>query len=267
MSEPLFDVNHEAILPGQTLKIQVPRKGSRPATLTWGEKTFPFLAAIGGFWRVLVPVPLSQESGKESLYITVNRFIRNDLLEGPLEVEILPSRFAKEKLEFSKNKSKLLNNPDEESESQFIREMIKAAIPDPQQRWRGIFKAPVPGIVLSAFGTTRNKIGQVAEDVHKGVDFAAKAGTSVLAPGGGLVLLVKEFNFHGKTVLLSHGQGVATIYLHLRSFNVAEGDTIQAGQKLGEVGATGLATGPHLHWGLYVQGQPVDPMHWLKEEF
>ncbi len=264
---PLLYVNRKSLLPGQTMKIQFPTRSSQTPSLTWKTTVYPFIQTPDHFWRVLVPVPMSQGPGKETLYIAVNNSMPSDFIDGPLDIEIISSRYGKEDLIFSDEKAKLLNDPAEESESELIREMIKASRPDLKQKWKGIFVAPIPGKVLSPFGRTRNKKGQKAEDWHKGVDLAGRSGDPVVAPNAGVVLLVKEFNFHGKTVLISHGQGIATIYIHLKSFAVKEGESVKKGQKIGEVGATGLATGPHLHWGLYVQGQPVDPLQWLEEEF
>lgn len=264
---PMIFINHHALKPGQTLMVQCPKRDNYPPSLTWGDSVFKFRETPDHMWRVLVPVPLDRSAQQVTLYINVQYPTPNDPLEGPLDFEVLPADFGKEDLEFSAEKSKLLNDKAEEDESVLIREMVKGSISDPEQRWRGLFSAPVPGKILSKFGLERNKKGQNAADIHKGIDMAAKAGDPVLAPNGGIVLLVKEFYFHGKTVLISHGQGVATIYIHLSSFSVKEGDLVKQGQKLGEVGSSGLATGPHLHWGLYVLGQPVDPEQWLAEGF
>lgn len=87
-----------------------------------------------------------------------------------------------------------------------------------------------------------------------------------MAPAAGRVALVgrvsQGFRIHGNIVGIDHGQGVTSTYLHLSRINVKEGDVVQAGQLIGAVGSTGAVTGPHLHWGLYVQGQSVDPVPW-----
>ncbi|MDR9402283.1 MAG: M23 family metallopeptidase, partial [Halothece sp. Uz-M2-17] len=94
----------------------------------------------------------------------------------------------------------------------------------------------------------------------------AGTGSPVVAPASGTVALVgKEsegFRVHGNTVGIDHGQGVLSIFLHLNDINVQEGDRVTAGQKIGTVGSTGASTGPHLHWGLYVNGQAIDPAPW-----
>lgn len=97
---------------------------------------------------------------------------------------------------------------------------------------------------------------------HAGVDLAASKGTSVVAPAAGLVADVGDYILTGHTVVIDHGQGVHTAYFHLDTALVRRGDRVAAGKRIGRVGATGLATGPHLHYGVYVHGKDVDPAAW-----
>jgi len=78
---------------------------------------------------------------------------------------------------------------------------------------------------------------------------------------------VDGFLVNGNIVGIDHGQGVTTAYLHLSRINVKEGDFVQPGQVIGAIGATGAATGPHLHWGMYVNGLSIDPVPWRTSEF
>jgi murein DD-endopeptidase MepM/ murein hydrolase activator NlpD len=109
--------------------------------------------------------------------------------------------------------------------------------------------------------------GEFANDYyHRGVDYAAGTGSPVFAPAAGYVRLVgtvaQGFQLHGNTVGIDHGQGVVSIFIHLSRINVKEGDFVQPGQVIGAVGSTGVATGPHLHWGLYVNNEAIDPVPW-----
>jgi murein DD-endopeptidase MepM/ murein hydrolase activator NlpD len=97
---------------------------------------------------------------------------------------------------------------------------------------------------------------------HAGVDLGLKRGTPVTAPAGATVADVGRYQLTGNTLLLDHGQGVFTAYFHLDTVLVRRGDVVRAGQALGRVGSTGLSTGPHLHFGVYVHGQDVDPAAW-----
>ena len=97
---------------------------------------------------------------------------------------------------------------------------------------------------------------------HAGVDIAAARRSSVSAPAAGIVADVGEYVLTGRTVIIDHGQGVMTAYFHLDTALVRRGDQVAAGKRIGRVGATGLATGPHLHYGVYIHGKDVDPAAW-----
>ena len=139
-----------------------------------------------------------------------------------------------------------------------------------EKLWVGKFAYPSLARKSSPFGVKRSYNGKPVDSYHKGLDFAAATGSAVFAPAEGKVILtgqVKDgFKLHGNTVMLDHGQGVVTIYMHLSKILVKEGDIVTKGQKLGEVGSTGIATGPHLHWGLYLYGTSTEPENFIKEE-
>jgi len=97
---------------------------------------------------------------------------------------------------------------------------------------------------------------------HAGIDIARSKGSPVMAPAGGLVADVGEYTLMGRTVLIDHGLGVFSAYFHLDTALVRRGDLVRAGQEIARVGRTGLATGPHLHYGVYVNGRDVDPALW-----
>jgi murein DD-endopeptidase MepM/ murein hydrolase activator NlpD len=97
---------------------------------------------------------------------------------------------------------------------------------------------------------------------HAGVDIPAARRSLVIAPAAGIVADVSDYALSGKTLLLDHGQGVYSAYFHLDTVLVRRGDEVRAGKQLARVGATGLATGPHLHYGIYVHGKDVDPVAW-----
>jgi len=133
----------------------------------------------------------------------------------------------------------------------------------PDREWSGSFKAPLEAPFSDTFGTTRTFNGQV-RSTHEGLDFAAVAGTPVSALNAGKVLLARPLYFEGNCVVLDHGQGLLTLYLHLSEFKVKEGDKVERGQELGLVGGTGRATGPHLHIAVRWQGVYLDPATLLR---
>lgn len=125
--------------------------------------------------------------------------------------------------------------------------------------WEKGFLMPVTGRISAEFGVRRILNGQERAP-HSGVDIAASQGTPIQASNNGVVLLAEDLYLSGKTVVLDHGWGVNTLYGHLDGISVTEGEEVDRGQTIGTVGATGRATGPHLHFGAYIRGIKVDPL-------
>lgn len=128
----------------------------------------------------------------------------------------------------------------------------------PERLWQGKFAAPVDGPITGPFGTRRVINGQ-ERSRHSGVDIHAPPGTPVLAPARGRVVLVEDFFFSGKSVVIDHGLGLFSMYFHLSSVEVKPGQQIEKGQALGQVGQSGRTTGPNLHWGVRLNGARIDP--------
>lgn len=117
---------------------------------------------------------------------------------------------------------------------------------------------PVDGRLSSPFGLRRFFNGE-ERNAHSGLDFAVPQGTLIKAPADGVVTIVADYFFNGKTVFIDHGQGFISMYCHLSAFQVKVGDEVKRGQVIGKVGATGRATGPHLHWNISLNNARVDP--------
>ena len=123
---------------------------------------------------------------------------------------------------------------------------------DSQVRTRGTFAADTSDVPFASGPSWR----------HAGIDVPASRRTPGTAPAAGQVVDVGDYVLSGRTVLIDHGQGAVSAYVHLDTALVAKGDLVRAGQRIARVGATGLATGPHLHYGLYLHGKDVDPVAW-----
>jgi murein DD-endopeptidase MepM/ murein hydrolase activator NlpD len=128
----------------------------------------------------------------------------------------------------------------------------------PEREWSGQFAAPAEAAISDVFGSERIFNGKTSSP-HLGLDFRVPSGTPVAAMNDGTVLLARPLYFEGNFVVLDHGQGLLTLYLHLSEFKVKEGDQVKRGQLVGLSGGTGRATGPHLHVAVRWQGTYLDP--------
>ena len=132
-----------------------------------------------------------------------------------------------------------------------------------EKLWKGAFVRPLEGKLSSTFGLDRTINGQ-RRSPHTGVDLESEAGTPVWASNSGMVVLVDDLFFSGKSVILDHGWGLYSMYFHLSEGLVKEGDRVGRGDVLGRVGSTGRSTGPHLHWAIRMNQVRVDPLSLLK---
>jgi murein DD-endopeptidase MepM/ murein hydrolase activator NlpD len=129
---------------------------------------------------------------------------------------------------------------------------------DPQREWAGKFRAPVDAKISDLFGTRRMFNGKI-QSMHQGLDYAVPEGTPVAAMNAGTVLLASPLYFEGNCVVLDHGQGLMTLYLHLSEIKVKAGERVERGGEIGLSGGTGRATGPHLHLAVRWQGVYLNP--------
>lgn len=135
----------------------------------------------------------------------------------------------------------------------------------PARLWDGFFLRPAGGPITDVFGSRRSYNGGPVTGSHSGVDFGAAMGTPVIAAAAGRVVLAQRLPVRGNGIIIDHGAGVLTGYFHLSASMVSVGQEVQAGERIGSVGATGLVTGPHLHWEVVIGGYQVNGLSWLRD--
>lgn len=214
-------------------------------------------------WRALVGVPIRQPEGPMPLRVTATDALGNTATyEQPLQVVGVDWPFTG-KLPLSRKKASVPAPAIVKMRSE--RDPVYAQN-TPEQLWSGTLQIPTTGRTTSAFGTYR-EYPDGRRSHHDAEDIARRRGTPVYAAANGEVKLARNQAVHGNAVLLGHGQGVVTLYSHLDRLDVREGQTVERGDLLGTMGSTGRSTGPHLHWGIVVDGVPVDPMQWTETSF
>jgi murein DD-endopeptidase MepM/ murein hydrolase activator NlpD len=202
-----------------------------------------------GRWKAVVGIPLDTQPGALSVRVAGEE----------REVPVTAHSYAEQRLTV-KNQSYV--TPDQAQLDRIGRErkIIDASL----NAFRDVpvhgiaLEAPVDGPRSSSFGL-RRFFNDQPRSPHKGMDIAAGSGTPIRAPRSGLVSATGDYFFNGNTVILDHGQGYVTMYCHLSEIAVEEGQVLAPGDILGAVGATGRVTGPHLHFGTYLNGTAVDP--------
>ena len=202
-----------------------------------------------GRWRAAIGVNLGTAVGEATIKLADGRSLAFDVRE---------HAYREQRLEVAPGYVSL----SEENLARVGRDrkIIDAALND----WRDAplddvsLSAPVDGPRSSSFGL-RRFFNNEPRSPHSGMDIAVPTGEAVLAPREGIVTATGDFYFNGNTVILDHGQGFVTLYCHLSEIGVEKGQLIGAGDTLGAVGATGRVTGPHLHFGTYLNGTAVDP--------
>jgi murein DD-endopeptidase MepM/ murein hydrolase activator NlpD len=244
---------------GDTIAVVVETKDTAP-TLKFGAKIYPMFAVGGNQFQGLIPTTPLDRPGKLALQVQTGKESQ------PLTVNLRNRKFPTQSIWLPAGQT------GDVSDFEYDRVDAFKQIVSPQKFWKGKLLRPNNGPITTIYGVRRYYNGEFANDYfHRGVDYAGAAGSAVVAPAAGQVRLIGRekdgFKVHGNCVGLDHGQGLSSIFLHLSRIDVKDGDFVQAGQKIGALGSTGAATGPHLHWGLYVHGLSIDPVPWREQGF
>jgi murein DD-endopeptidase MepM/ murein hydrolase activator NlpD len=203
----------------------------------------------------LMPVPTLTKPGTYPLEL----LDKEGKVVEKMDVTVLDAHYARQNIAIEKSVATLKPSPGEQETVGAFRTEVSQT-----RYWKEPLALPVPGCLTSPFGVQRYYNGKPTGDFHAGLDQRGAEGMPIHAVTGGVVKIVRQFSLRGGTVAIDHGQGLQSIYMHQSKLAVKEGDHVEAGDVIGYVGATGRATGPHLHWTLYANGVPVNPGQWLK---
>jgi murein DD-endopeptidase MepM/ murein hydrolase activator NlpD len=246
-----LELPHEHRVPGGIAFVPLPNSTTPPQAEFQGHR----VAVVKGeqAWTAIVGIPLATKPGAHELKVLLDNATR------AVKFTVLDKSYRTQRLTVPNQRQV---TPTAEDMVRIEREQVRTdaalthfsidALPS------FALNAPVAGIRSDSFGSRRIFNGE-ARNPHSGMDIAADTGTPIHAPADGIVLDVGDFFFNGNTVYLDHGYGLVTVYMHLSKINVRPGEHVTQGALLGEVGATGRVTGPHLHFGVALNRAMVDP--------
>jgi murein DD-endopeptidase MepM/ murein hydrolase activator NlpD len=255
-TDPVLLLNGAPVL----FQVKSPAK-LQSLTGTWlgHQLTFSYDATTRT-WFALGGVSIETTPGKYPLLLNGVRSAGNTAVTFTRQLPVARAKYPQIKVELTVEKK--FTEPTPEQQEQ-IAEGVK--VKDDylnrvtrDREWSGKFVAPADAATSDVFGSQRIFNGK-AQRPHQGLDFRVPTGTPVHAMNDGTVLLARPLYYEGNFVVIDHGQGFLTLYLHLSEFKVKEGDEVKRGQEIGLSGGTGRATGPHLHVAVRWQGTYLDP--------
>jgi murein DD-endopeptidase MepM/ murein hydrolase activator NlpD len=211
-------------------------------------------------WFALAGVSFETAPGSYSLDLTGDRAENRASLTFSRKLAVTAAKYPKIKVSLSVDQKFTEPTPEqlkEIDESKKVKEDYLNRV-SPDREWSGKFSAPADAAISDVFGSERIFNGKTSSP-HQGLDFRVPTGTPVAAMNDGTVLLARPLYYEGNFIVIDHGQGLLTLYLHLSEFKVKEGDVVKRGQEIGLSGGTGRATGPHLHVAVRWQGTYLDP--------
>lgn len=242
---------------GEVLLVTVPIR-DRPDRIEgrFLQRTLTFFPFKSQVYAGLLGLDMQDRPGRYELIIEIVYPQRTE--RRSLSVLVMPEAYPEQRLTLP---SRMVDLDQKtlarvKTESKAVHQAFAGFVPHPL--WKGGFLEPVHGTISGRFGSRRIINGQPRKP-HSGEDIAAPEGAPVLAMNDGMVRLTADHFFSGKGVIVDHGLGLFSMYFHLSSVDVKQGQVVQRGQVIGKVGSTGRATGPHLHWGVRLNGARVDP--------
>jgi murein DD-endopeptidase MepM/ murein hydrolase activator NlpD len=237
--------------PGGVVVLNLPKSDVKP-TAKYKKKQLMVRKRSDG-WSVLAGISLKQKLGNYVIDVTQN---------GKPTSHTFTIKDKKYKTQYLTIKTKKHVSPNQKQLDRFWKEKKQSTkalntFTDAPPTSLALIK-PVKSKLSNDFGK-RRYFNNKPRKPHSGVDMKGKVGTPIVAPADGVVILTGDFFFNGNVVYIDHGEGLVTMYCHLSEIDVKEGDQLKQGELLGKVGKTGRVTGPHLHWGVSLNGNMIDP--------
>ena len=248
------DILHVRVLTNQPL---------RSGTVKLGKHRYQLFKKKGLF-RAYIGIPSQIKPGKTNLIFNFKKADNTNYSKTAF-IDIKKEDYRKEVLYFLPKKANLIKKKSTlGKENRILKPYLKKITS--KKFFTKNFILPAKGRISSPFGAFRVKIDKKTDkqisrsSPHSGLDIANKIGTPIIAANNGKVIFSKSLKSHGETIIINHGMGIISIYLHLNKRLAKTGELVRKGKMVGLMGKTGIATGPHVHWGVYVQGVKINPL-------
>ncbi|MCO6058345.1 peptidoglycan DD-metalloendopeptidase family protein [Pseudomonas sp. MOB-449] len=236
-------------VPGGVAVVQL-GSGAQAPTARYQGKPVLVVKEDGRDWIAIVGIPLGTKAGQQQIQVSDGR---------TLAFAVGPRTYREQHIKLANTRQV---NPLPEDLKRIDRELAEQTTAyrrfSPGSPSNLLFDKPVNGPLSSPFGLRRFFNGE-ERNPHSGLDFAVGAGTPIKAPAAGKVILIGDYFFNGRTVFVDHGQGLISMFCHMSKVEVKLGQQLPRGGVVGRVGATGRATGPHMHWNVSLNDVRVDP--------
>ncbi|MEE9277202.1 MAG: peptidoglycan DD-metalloendopeptidase family protein [Dehalococcoidia bacterium] len=245
---------------GETALVRLSAVSAAEAVITVGDFSLPMVEEDGA-WVGYVPIPPLSATGLYTLVIDVFDSAGAYQETHLAQLDVVDAAAGVEHITLDPDTAALLA-PELVAFDDNVRFVLHTGVSGPRL-WSGPWQLPLQGEANGPFGVLRSYNDAPPRSWHHGHDISADSGTPIVAPAAGVVVFADELPVHGMGVIIDHGAGVYSGYWHMSAIVVREGASVGRGDALGEVGATGAVTGPHLHWEVIIHGRDVNPMQWL----
>jgi murein DD-endopeptidase MepM/ murein hydrolase activator NlpD len=245
------EITPQNVIPGDVFLAKIQSDEPDTVEANFRGEQIIFSHGEAGLLIALVPVDINTPPKKYSISITEGEKKQS------ASVVVNPSTFKTINLTLPEGKVTLSPENQKRVEKEYILQK-KIWSKSTRRSWQGQFMQPLDTEISTEFGVKRI-MNKKKTSIHRGMDFRGKTGTPVKAVNSGTVVLSKDLFYGGNTLIVNHGMGLYSVYMHLSGFNVTEGNKVDNGQIIGFVGSSGRATGPHLHLSVKLNGISVNP--------
>jgi len=260
-----FDMTPLVFVEGQTGRVRIVTTEAMTVSGLFLDRGIADAAEQGGtLHTLLLGVPIFTNPGVYPISLTLTN-TAGQSVRITVNVQIVDGNYGSEYINLLADRAALLDPNVENAEQNLVQNIMNVF--SPTRYWVGPMGLPAAASVISPFGLRRSFNGGPFDRFHTGTDFSGASGTPILAAAPGYVVFAGALNVRGNATIIDHGWGIFTGYYHQTEQYVSVGEFVSAGQVIGTAGATGRVSGPHLHWELWVNGVPVDPMQWVRQSF